>query len=81
MKKKYLIIIVLLALAILLSAIMASKPFVNRYFCVGCGDCVKHCPTQAITLVSGKALIDNDACVDCGFCVKNCQYNAVRKGK
>jgi ferredoxin len=81
MKKKYVFIIALVALAIMLSAMVIGKPFVNRYFCVGCGDCVKHCPTQAITLVSGKALIDTETCIDCGFCIKNCQYIAIRRAK
>jgi ferredoxin len=81
MKKKLTAIIVLVSFILLLSAVLVTKPYVSRYFCVGCGDCVKHCPTGAISLVGGKALIDQAICIDCGLCIKTCNYQAVRRPK
>ena len=75
------ILLILICFIVLLGAIMAAKPFVNRYFCVGCGDCVKHCPTGAITLVSSRAVIDPEICIDCGLCIKTCNYQAIRRPK
>ncbi len=46
-------------------------PEIDRDKCAGSGNCVKHCPTNAIELVSGKAVIvrpeDCDYCTDCEF--------------
>jgi ferredoxin len=81
MKKKLSLLIVLLCVIILLGAVWVSKPYVERYFCVGCGDCVKTCPTGAISLVSERAVIDNELCIDCGICVKTCNFQAIRKPK
>lgn len=81
MNKKLVAIIVLISLILLLGAVLTIKPYVSRYFCVGCGECVKNCPTQAITLVGSKAVIDPAKCIDCGFCVKTCNYQAIRRPK
>lgn len=81
MKKKMTTLLILICFIVILGAILGTKPFVNRYFCVGCGDCVKHCPTGAISLVSSKAVIDPEMCIDCGLCIKTCNYQAVRRPK
>jgi len=81
MKKRLIPILIILCFIVILGAIVSSKPYVNRYFCVGCGDCVKNCPTGAISLISERAVIDTDICIDCGFCSKTCNYNAVRRPK
>jgi len=81
MKKKYLPLLIFLCLALVLGAYVSSKPYVHRYFCVGCGDCVKNCPTGAISLQADRAVIDPQICIDCGFCVRSCSYNAVRRPK
>ncbi len=46
--------------------------------CVGCGECVEHCPAKAIALVGDKALINDDKCIGCGECVIVCPNDAVR---
>ncbi|MDL2226123.1 4Fe-4S binding protein [Deltaproteobacteria bacterium OttesenSCG-928-M10] len=44
--------------------------------CVGCGLCVKNCPTGAVTLDDKKAVIGEN-CVGCGVCLRVCKSAAV----
>ena len=39
--------------------------------CQGCINCIKHCPTQAIRVHSGKAHIIDKFCIDCGRCINS----------
>jgi ferredoxin len=81
MNKKLASLAVLLCIVVLLGAIVLTKPYVNRLLCVGCGDCVKVCPTKSISMVWEKAVIDIQSCIDCGLCTKTCNYNAIRRAK
>ncbi len=82
MKTKHiLLILALLSLFILVFARVGEKPWVERNECVGCGDCVKVCPTNAITIQNGRAAIDPELCIDCMFCVQTCTYRAIRTAK
>ncbi len=79
MKVKTLIVIALLA--ILCLAVYAGKqanPWVEKSKCVGCGDCLRACPTGAVSLSHGRAVIDDELCINCKFCVQSCTYRAVR---
>lgn len=40
--------------------------------CVGCTNCVKRCPTEAIRIRNGKAFIASERCIDCGECIRIC---------
>lgn len=44
--------------------------------CVGCTNCIKHCPTQAIRVRGGKATIISQRCIDCGECIRVCPHHA-----
>lgn len=44
--------------------------------CIGCTDCIKRCPTEAIRVRAGKAKIINELCIDCGECIKVCKSHA-----
>ena len=46
--------------------------------CMGCTNCIKHCPTEAIRVRSGKACIISERCIDCGECVRVCPHHAKR---
>ncbi|MCL2806414.1 MAG: RnfABCDGE type electron transport complex subunit B [Treponema sp.] len=40
--------------------------------CLGYGDCLKVCPTNAICMETGLAHIIKDLCTGCGLCIKAC---------
>lgn len=55
------------------------SPKVIRKKCVGCGECITHCPASAIALNNDKkAVIDDTACIGCGECIVVCAVSAVQ---
>ena len=38
----------------------------DEKLCMGCTNCIKRCPTEAIRVHGGKARIFNEKCIDCG---------------
>jgi NADH-quinone oxidoreductase subunit F len=46
--------------------------------CIGCGNCVKHCPVNAITgRLKEKHVINQSLCVRCGACYDACAFEAI----
>jgi NAD-dependent dihydropyrimidine dehydrogenase PreA subunit len=50
---------------------------VDHEKCIGCGTCVRDCPTGAVRLVHKKAVIA-EACTECGACIRVCEQAALR---
>lgn len=50
----------------------------NEEKCVGCTNCIKRCPTEAIRIRGGKAVIASERCIDCGECIRICPHHAKR---
>lgn len=46
--------------------------------CIGCTDCIKRCPTEAIRVRHSKAEITDERCIDCGMCIRVCNSGAKR---
>ncbi|MGI5824055.1 MAG: [Fe-Fe] hydrogenase large subunit C-terminal domain-containing protein [Bacillota bacterium] len=44
--------------------------------CIGCTNCIRHCPTRAIRVRGGKASIIDSRCIDCGECIRICSQHA-----
>ncbi|MFH2060370.1 MAG: DUF362 domain-containing protein [Pseudomonadota bacterium] len=53
------------------------SPKIKRKTCIGCGECEKHCPAQAIFLEDKKAYINQKKCVGCGECIVRCPTESV----
>ncbi len=48
----------------------------NPEKCIGCTNCIKRCPTEAIRVTNEKASIMTEKCINCGVCITVCPYNA-----
>ena len=81
MTKKKIIFLCFCLIIISLLALNYSRIIVEEKSCVGCGDCDKVCPVDAINILDGKAVIDQAICIKCEICLKSCTYNAIRKLK
>ncbi|MFI3313214.1 MAG: [Fe-Fe] hydrogenase large subunit C-terminal domain-containing protein [Eubacteriales bacterium] len=50
----------------------------DRDKCMGCINCIKRCPTEAIRVRDKKARIITARCIDCGECIRICPHHAKR---
>jgi iron only hydrogenase large subunit-like protein len=53
-----------------------TSVYLKEDLCMGCINCIKRCPTQAIRVRDGKAFIIKEFCIDCGECVRICPHHA-----
>ena len=49
----------------------------DQNLCVGCGSCLRVCPTKAIRVKSKKAIRIVEQCIGCGECIRTCREGAV----
>jgi uncharacterized Fe-S center protein len=55
-------------------------PVVREDRCSGCGTCIKHCASEAMSLKDGgkrKIAQINDKCTGCGYCLAICPSDAI----
>ena len=56
---------------------MIPRTVIDREACVGCGLCVRVCPSATLALVEGKAAVVGDRSLGCGHCQAVCPTGAV----
>ena len=44
------------------------------HMCINCGECVKVCPTHALTMENGKVVWNSSLCVGCDACIHTCKH-------
>ncbi|TYQ15140.1 UNVERIFIED_CONTAM: 4Fe-4S dicluster protein [Acetivibrio alkalicellulosi] len=56
-----------------------KRAIIPKNQCVACGVCVKVCPRNAISIISGVyAKVDDSLCVGCGLCAKACPASIIK---
>lgn len=58
------------------NAVYSHSVSLNAEKCVGCTNCLRRCPTEAIRIRNGHARIDASRCIDCGECIRICTHKA-----
>jgi nitroreductase/NAD-dependent dihydropyrimidine dehydrogenase PreA subunit len=56
----------------------AVTTVIDRERCIGCGECVRVCPSQTLEMQDGKAVVTGLRSLACGHCVAVCPVEAVR---
>lgn len=45
--------------------------------CTRCYECIKNCPSKAMSAPDGKVIVDEDKCIGCFCCDEVCNYKAI----
>lgn len=62
------------------SFFVKAKAFAASNACTGCGQCVRLCPTNNITIQNGRPVWGSD-CTHCMACICHCPTEAIEYGK
>ncbi|HEY5537633.1 MAG TPA: aldo/keto reductase [Acetobacterium sp.] len=56
----------------------APKSLQISEWCIGCGECVRHCKQEALSLREGKAVLNKKKCVLCCYCGAYCKEFCIK---
>ena len=56
----------------------ATKPYINKHTCTGCGICLQWCPVNAITTKDKTAMINPETCIGCMHCDAHCPTSSIK---
>jgi len=59
-------------------AISKKRKLIIEDWCIGCGECVKICKSDAIMISDNQAIVDNSKCVLCSYCARGCGEFAIK---
>lgn len=51
---------------------MKKRKLLVEDWCQGCGECVKHCRYNALSIHDGRSVVNPKACILCGYCAGYC---------
>jgi uncharacterized protein (DUF362 family)/NAD-dependent dihydropyrimidine dehydrogenase PreA subunit len=57
---------------------LTALPQNDLSICITCGLCIRHCPTEAISLVRGHIHINYKRCIGCFCCQEICPVGAIK---
>ncbi|ACS80904.1 4Fe-4S dicluster domain-containing protein [Maridesulfovibrio salexigens] len=57
--------------------IRACVPVIDHEGCIGCEECIRNCPDEAMEMVDGKVVITREKCLVCGYCTNVCPTEVI----
>ncbi len=50
-----------------------------KFGCLGCGDCERVCPENAVKITDRLSKVNPDACISCGACIEACPKHIIER--
>jgi ferredoxin len=47
-------------------------------YCTACGECIKRCKAEALSITAGELKLEKDKCILCSYCALACSNFALK---